>query len=142
MSHVDDETLRQSLTRVAASRVRVVDAVEAVRSGVQGCVRSFPMSATALKMVGVAVGGLALSAVVAAKLIGKKKKAQPKSDLNGRAVALHALSAVAIPLLQRWLVVGGSEQRPSAGRCESPTGKKTRIPDFSEMFYRWLGLQK
>lgn len=142
MSHVDDESRRQVLTRVAASRVRVVDAVESVRSGVQGSVRSFPLSATALKMAGVALGGLALTGVVAMKLAGKKKKPQPKPDLKARAVALQALSALAIPLLQRWLVSGDSVPSRSVRSSAAPMGKKKIFPDFNAMFYRWLGLSK
>ncbi len=142
MSRVDDESRRQILTRVAASRVRVVDAVESVRSGVQGSMRSFPLSATAIKTMGVALGGLVLSGVLAAKFSAKKKKPQTKPDLKARAVALQALSALAIPLLQRWLVAGDSSQCPPAGGTAAPTAKKSIIPDFNTMFYRWLGLQK
>lgn len=143
MSHVDDEIRRQSLTRVAASRVRVVDAVEAVRNGAQGCVHSFPVSATALKMAGVALGGLALSGVLAAKLFGRKKKPQPiKAELKGRAVALQAISALAIPLLQRWLVSGSTERHSGGKESIHASAGKSSVPDFSALFYRWLGLQK
>ena len=143
MSHVDDETLRQSLTRVAASRVRVVDAVEAVRKGAQGCVHSFPVSATALKMAGVALGGLVLSGVLTAKLFGRKKKPKAiKPELRGQAVVLQAVSALLIPLLQRWLVSGGTA-RHSGGKesVQTSIGKSSAL-DFSALFYRWLGLQK
>ena len=73
MSCVNDQARRQqALTRVAASRVRVVDSVESVRRGVQGCARAFPLSGTALKMGGGALAGLVVAGVVAKKLSGKK----------------------------------------------------------------------
>ncbi len=142
MSRVDDQSRREALSRIAASRVLVVDAVESVRSGVQGSVRSFPLSATALKMGGIALGGLMLFGVTAAKLAGKKKKAQPEPAMKGRAVALQALSALVIPLLHRWLVSGSQAQPPSAVEPAASVAGKRIFPDFNAMFYRWLGLQK
>lgn len=146
MSCVNDQTQRQqALTRVAASRVRVVDSVESVRRGVQGCVRAFPLSGTALKMGGGVLVGLVVAGVVAKKLSSKKeKKTQPKPELKGSVVALQALSALAIPLLQRWLVSQTTAQ-PSVAAAE--TAKKSSsvrlsLPDINGMFYRWLGLQK
>lgn len=146
MSRVDDQARQQILTRVAASRVRVVDAVDSVRKGVCGTARAFPLSATALKMTGVALGGLVLTGIVAGKIAGKKaKKVQPRQELKGRTVALQALSAIAIPLLQRWLTAR-QEVKVSEGVCGEPVVRTTTtrfaIPDINGMFYRWLGLQK
>lgn len=146
MSRVDDQARQQVLTRVAASRVRIVDAVESVRRGTRGVVRSFPMSATALKMGGVAIGGLVVAGMVAKKFSGKKpKKESIKSELKGRTVALQALSAVAIPLLQRWVVSLGSapaEGTPMEERSKDGASPRFSLPDFRGVFYRWLGLQK
>ena len=64
MSCVNDQTRRQqALTRVAASRVRVVDSAESVRRGVQGCVHAFPLSGAALKMGGGVLAGLVIAGV-------------------------------------------------------------------------------
>lgn len=146
MSCVNDQTRRQqALTRVAASRVLVVDSVESVRRGVQGCVRAFPLSGTALKMGGGVLAGLVIAGVVAKKLSAKKdKKTLPKSELKGSAVALQALSALAIPLLQRWLVSQTAAQPSVAAADAAKKSSSVRfaLPDISGMFYRWLGLQK
>lgn len=146
MSCVNDQTRRQqALTRVAASRVRVVDSAESVRRGVQGCVRAFPLSGTALKMGGGVLTGLVIAGVVAKKLSAKKeKKMPPKSELNGSAVALQALSALAIPLLQRLLVSQTTVQPPvpAVEVAKKPSIARFTMPDINGMFYRWLGLQK
>lgn len=146
MSCVNDQTRRQqALTRVAASRVRVVDSVESVRRGVQGCVRAFPLSGTALKMGGGVLAGLVIAGIVAKKLSGKKeKKTPPKQELKGSAVALQALSALAIPLLQRWLVSQTAAGTPAAPAEAARKSSSVRLalPDINGMFYRWLGLQK
>lgn len=146
MSCVNNQTRRQqALTRVAASRVRVVDSVESVRRGVQGCVRAFPLSGTALKMGGGVLAGLVIAGVVAKKLSAKKdKKTPPKPELKGSAVALQALSALAIPLLQRWLVSQASAQPSVAAADAAKKSSSVRfaMPDINGMFYRWLGLQK
>lgn len=146
MSCVNDQTRRQqALTRVAASRVRVVDSAESVRRGVQGCVRAFPLSGAALKMGGGVLAGLVIAGVVAKKLSGKKTKKMPqKAELKGSTVALQALSALAIPLLQRWLVSQSSAQPsvPAAEVAQKPSTVRFSMPDINGMFYRWLGLQK
>lgn len=146
MSCVNDQAQRQqALTRVAASRVRVVDSVESVRRGVQGCVRAFPLSGTALKMGGGVLAGLVVAGVVAKKLSGKKeKKAPAKPELKGSAVALQALSALAIPLLQRWLVSQTAAQSsvPVAEPVQKASSTRFSLPDINGLFYRWLGLQK
>ena len=146
MSCVDDQARQQILTRVAASRVRVVDAVDSVRKGVCGTARAFPLSSTALKMTGVALGGLALTGIVAGKIAGKKaKKVQPKPELKGSTVALQALSAIAIPLLQRWLN-SRQDVKVSEGVRGEPVVRTTSsrfvLPDINGMFFRWLGLHK
>lgn len=144
MSRVNDQARQQVLTRVAASRVRVVDSVEVVRSGIRGCVRAFPLSATALKLGGGVLGGLVLAGLVAAKFSRKKaKKTQPKPELKGSTVALQALSAVAIPMVQRWLTTRSAEQQMMAS-VDSAQKASARfpLPDINGMFYRWLGLQK
>ncbi len=146
MSGVNDQIKQQALTRVAASRLRVVESVATVRNGVQGCVRSFPVSGAALKTIGVALGGLVVSGVIAGKLgrNRKTKTAAPSSPaLSGRAVALQALSALAVPLAQRWL----SAQSQGAVPAAAPTPKaaapaRSVFPDINAIFYRWLGLQK
>lgn len=146
MSCVNDQTQRQqALTRVAASRVRVVDSVESVRRGVQGCVRAFPLSGTALKMGGGVLVGLVVAGVVAKKLSSKKeKKTQPKPELKGSTVALQALSALAIPLLQRWLTSHAGAQPGIVASEPAQKSVSTRfsLPDINGIFYRWLGLQK
>ena len=146
MSCVDNQTrCQQALIRVAASRVRAVDSMESVRRGVQGCVRAFPMSGTALKMGGGVLTGLVLAGVVAKKLSAKKaKKASPKPELKGSAVALQALSALAIPLLQRWLISQTAAQSsvPAAEPVQKPSAVRFALPDINGIFYRWLGLQK
>lgn len=146
MSCINDQTRRQqALTRVAASRVRVVDSAESVRRGVQGCVRAFPLSGAALKMGGGVLAGLVIAGVVAKKLSAKKeKKMPPKSELKGSAVALQALSALAIPLLQRWLVsqTTAHPSVPAADVAKKPSTARFTMPDINGMFYRWLGLQK
>lgn len=146
MSCVNDQTRRQqALTRVAASRVRVVDSAESVRRGVQGCVRAFPLSGTALKMGAGVLVGVVVAGVSAKKLFGKKeKKTQPKPELKGSTVALQALSALAIPLLQRWIVSQTAAQSsvPTAEAVKKSTPTRFSLPDINGMFYRWLGLQK
>lgn len=144
MSRVNDQARQQVLTRVAASRVRVVDSVEAVRSGIRGCVRAFPLSATALKMGGGVLGGLVLAGLVATKFSRKKaKKTQLKPELKGSTVALQALSAVAIPMVQRWLAARSAEQSMAASvDSAQKTSPRFPLPDINGMFYRWLGLQK
>lgn len=146
MSCVNDQTRRQqALTRVAASRVRVVDSAESVRRGVQGCVRAFPLSGTALKVGGGVLTGLVIAGVVAKKLSGKKTKKMPqKAELKGSTVALQALSALAIPLLQRWLITQTAAQPVVAASepAQKPTPARFSLPDINGMFYRWLGLQK
>lgn len=146
MSCVNDQTRRQqALIRVAASRVRVADSVESVRRCVQGCVRAFPLSGTALKMGGGMLAGLIVAGVVAKKVSGKKeKKTSPKPELKGGAVVLQALSALAIPLLQRWLVPPTAAQ-PTVSASEAVkkmSSVRFPLPDINGMFYRWLGLQK
>lgn len=146
MSCVNDQTrCQQALTRVAASRVRVVDSVESVRRAAQGCVRAFPLSGTALKLGGGVLTGLVIAGVVAKKLSAKKeKKMLPKPELRGRSVALQALSALAIPLLQRWLVSQKSAQLsdPVAETVQKTSTVRFSRPDINGMFFRWLGLQK
>lgn len=146
MSCVNDQARRQeALTRVASSRVRVVDSVESVRRGVQGCVRAFPLSGTALKIGGGVLAGLVIAGVVAKIFSAKKEeRALPKPELKGRAVALQALSVLAIPLLQRWLVSQTSAQSavPAAEVAQKSAAVRFAMPDINGMFYRWLGLQK
>ena len=125
--------------------MRVVDSVEPVRRAAQGCVRAFPLSGTALKLGGGVLAGLVIAGVVAKKLSAKKeKKMPPKPELRGRSVALQALSALAIPLLQRWLVSQSSAQPsvPAAEVAQKPSTVRFSMPDINGMFYRWLGLQK
>lgn len=123
----------------------MVDSVESVRRAAQGCVRAFPLSGTALKLGGGVLTGLVIVGVVAKKLSGKKTKKMPqKAELKGSTVALQALSALAIPLLQRWLISQTSAQ-PVAAASESvqkPASTRFSLPDINGMFYRWLGLQK
>lgn len=146
MSCVDNQTrCQQALTRVAASRVRAVDAAESVRRGAQGCLRAFPLSGTALKMGSGVLVGLIAAGFVAKRVSAKKeKKMPPKPELGGMAVALQALSALAIPMLQRWLLSRSPEQTCAVSpRTEQKNlSPRLSLTSFSERFYRWLGLQK
>ena len=142
MSQVNDQARQQALTRVAASRVRAVDATEAVRRGVTGCVRALPVSAGVLKASGVALAGLVAAGVVSSRIAARRKKKQAlEREMSGRTVALQLLSAVAVPLLHRWLV------NRSGIVAQTPAEQKTPVADAHESglsgaFYRWLGLLK
>lgn len=147
MSGVNDQIKQQTLTRIAATRVRSVEAVTSVRNGVQGCVRTFPVSGAALKMAGVALGGLVLSGMLAGKLRRRRKVAKAvEPGPTGRTVALQALSALAIPLVQRWLTAQQNPATQGEDSHEQPrterSGVRFGFPDLNAAFYRWLGLQK
>lgn len=149
MSGVNDQIKQQALTRIAASRLHVVESVATVRNGVQGCVRSFPVSGAALKTIGAALGGLVVSGVIAGKIARtrKTKPAAPAASpaLSGRSVALQALSAIAIPLAQRWLAAQGqgmAAAAPAPAPKAAGASSRSLFPDFNAIFYRWLGLQK
>lgn len=145
MSGVNDQNKQQVLTRIAATRVRMVDAATTVRNGVQGCVRTLPVSVATLKTIGAVVGGVVASGVIAGKIRQRRKPAREEAPaVSGRVVALQALSALAIPLLQRWLA---SQQAgaPATGRekpAQATAGFRFALPDWNAAFFRWLGLQK
>lgn len=145
MSGVNDQNKQQVLTRIAATRVRMVDAVTTVRNGVQGCVRTFPGSATTLKTIGAVVGGVVASGLIVGKVRQRRKPSREEAPaVSGRTVALQALSALAIPLLQRWLA--SQQAGVAAPGCEKPAPATSQprfaFPDLNAAFFRWLGLQK
>lgn len=141
MSGVDVQNKSEALNRVVASRVRILDAAEKTRRGARACVQSLPVSLPVIKMGVATLGGLAAAFVVAKRMSSKKpskKKAVEGTTATAGAVALQALSAIVIPLIQRRMMESSVNE---SSQIEEAKGNiSSDKTSLSALFYRWLGL--
>lgn len=129
--------------RLALTRVRTVESVESARSGVNKRIDMLPSPETALKYAAMAGAGVFLSRSF---LRAAKGKAAPIAAAAPARVpnpwsglAVQVISIMLLPVLQK--IMAG--EKPAVKLPTMPQlPSMPEIPTPSDMFFRWLGLQK
>lgn len=130
--------------RLALARVRMVESVESARTGVNRRIDMLPSPETMLKYAAMAGAGVFLSRAFlraakgkAAPVAAAVPAARVPSPWSG--LAVQVISVLLLPVLQK-IMAGEKPEWKMPTMPQMPT--MPAVPSPTELFFRWLGLQK
>lgn len=135
------------MLRIARSRVLAVDSFSSARSEVAARVALLPAVGKAFGYAAMAGSGFVLSLSL---LRGGRRQPSaaalpvaPRPVNPWSALAVQTISVLVLPAAQAWLLGDKSRFRlPTIKMPKIHMPKMPKIPTPSELFYRWLGLEK
>lgn len=132
---------QESLMRVAQSRLAAVESLECARAGVASRLEKLPSFASIARYTALAGGGMVVARLMLKNRRGAVAAATAARTVNPwMGVAAQAVSMLVLPAVQKWMM-GEKLTLPSLPSMPR-LPELPQVPTPTELFFRWLGLQK